>query len=55
MHSRPGKHRIEFDFKYDGLGAGTLAKLTIKVERPQLSPADMKQLEPTGRNNRMSE
>jgi arylsulfatase len=34
---------------------GTLARLTIKVERPQLSPADMKQLEPTGRNNRMSE
>jgi arylsulfatase len=22
---RPGKHMIEFDFKYDGLGAGTLA------------------------------
>ena len=21
----PGKHTIEFDFKYDGLGAGTLA------------------------------
>ena len=21
----PGKHTLEFDFKYDGLGAGTLA------------------------------
>ena len=21
----PGKHTVEFDFKYDGLGAGTLA------------------------------
>jgi hypothetical protein len=21
----PGKHRVEFDFKYDGLGVGTLA------------------------------
>ncbi|HKY61912.1 MAG TPA: arylsulfatase, partial [bacterium] len=21
----PGKHKVEFDFKYDGLGAGTLA------------------------------
>jgi len=107
----PGKHTVEFDFKYDGLGAGTLAfndfsgvgrpgmgtlkvdgkavaslemkktlpmilqwdesfdigsdtltgvndadykppfpltakldKLTIKVDRPQLSPADMKKL-----------
>jgi arylsulfatase len=108
----PGRHTVEFDFKYDGLGAGTLAfnnfsglgragtgtlkvdgkvvdtkqmpktlpmilqwdesfdigsdtltgvndadylppfpltaklnKLTIKVDRPQLSPADIKQLE----------
>ena len=108
----PGKHIVEFDFKYDGLGAGTLAfnnfsgvgrpgtgalkvdgkvvdaktmpktlpmilqwdesfdigsdtltgvndadyqppfpltaklnKLTIKVDRPQLSPADIKKLE----------
>ena len=108
----PGKHTLEFDFKYDGLGAGTLAfndfsglgrpgtgtlkvdgkavdtkemkrtlpmilqwdeafdvgsdtltgvndadyrppftltaklnKLTIKVDRPQLSPADVKRLE----------
>jgi arylsulfatase len=109
---RPGQHVIEFDFKYDGLGVGTLAynsmsglarggtgtlkvdgkvvqtqkmektlpmilqwdeafdigsdtltgvndtdykppfpltaklnKLTIKVDRPQLSPADIKTLE----------
>jgi arylsulfatase len=108
----PGKHTLEFDFKYDGLGAGTLAfnnfsglgrpgtgtlkvdgkavdskvmpktlpmilqwdesfdigsdtltgvndadykppfpltakldKLTIKIDRPQLSPADIKALE----------
>lgn len=108
----PGKHKVEFDFKYDGLGAGTLAfnnfsglgrpgtgtlkvdgrevttqkmektlpmilqwdesfdigsdtltgvndedykppfpltaklnKLTIKVDRPQLSPEDIKKLE----------
>ena len=96
----PGKHLLEFDFKYDGLGAGTLAfnnmsglgrpgtgtlkvdgkavqtitmphtlpfmlmvpgvndadykppftltaklnKLTIKVDRPQLSPADIARL-----------
>ena len=24
----PGKHVVEFDFKYDGLGAGTLASTT---------------------------
>jgi len=118
----PGKHSIEFDFKYDGLGAGTLAfnnmsglgrpgigtlkvdgkvvdtkkmektlpmilqwdesfdigsdtltgvndadykppfpltakldKLTLKVNRPQLSPEDIKKLESAQRNNKTSE
>jgi arylsulfatase len=118
----PGKHTIAFDFKYEGLGAGTLAfnnmsglarpgtgtltvdgkvvatkrmektvpmilqwdesfdvgsdtltgvndadykppfvltaklnKLTIKVDRPQLSPEDIKRLETAMRNNKMSE
>jgi arylsulfatase A-like enzyme len=118
----PGHHTVEFDFKYTGLGAGTLAfnnfsglgrpgtgtlmvdgktvdtkempktlpmilqwdesfdvgsdtltgvndadykppfpltaklnKLTIKVDRPQLSPADIKKLESAMRNNKMSE
>ena len=118
----PGKHTIEFDFKYDGLGVGTLAynnmsglgrpgtgtlkvdgevvdtktmdktlpmilqwdesfdigsdtltgvndadyqppfpltatlnKLTIKVDRPQLSPEDIQKLESAQRNNKASE
>jgi arylsulfatase A-like enzyme len=117
----PGKHAVEFDFKYDGLGAGTLAfnnmsglgrsgtgtllvdgkvvdskkmektlpmilgdesfdigsdtltgvndadyqppfpltakldKLTIKVDRPKLSPEDVKKLEGAMRNYKMSE
>jgi arylsulfatase len=118
----PGKHTVEFDFKYDGLGAGTLAfnnlsgigrsgtgslkvdgrevanqkmehtlplilqwdesmdfgsdtgtpvddqdyqcpfnftgkfnKITIKVDRPQLSPEDVKKLESASRNNKVSE
>jgi arylsulfatase len=118
----PGKHTVEFDFNYDGLGASTLAfndfsgvgrpgvgtlkvdnkvvatktmpktlpmilqwdesfdvgsdtltgvndgdyqppfaftgklnKLTIKVNRPQLSPEDIKKLEAAQRNNRVSE
>lgn len=118
----PGKHVIEFDFKYDGLGVGTLEynnmsgvgrggtgtlkvdgkvvqttemkktlpmilqwdesfdigedtltgvndedyhppfkltaklnKLTIKVDRPQLSQEDIKKLEEAQRNNRSSE
>jgi len=118
----PGKHSIAFDFKYDGLGAGTLAynnmsglaqpgtgtlmvdgkavktikmpktlpmilqwdesfdigsdtltgvndadytppftltakldKLTIKVDRPQLSPADIEKLKTAQRNNKVSE
>ncbi len=119
----PGRHTLEFDFKYDGLGAGTLAfnsmsglgrpgtgtlkvdgkavqtievphtlpmilqwdesfdigsdtltgvndddykppfpltaklnKLTIKVDRPKLSPADIKMLEANAqRNNKSSE
>jgi arylsulfatase len=120
---KPGKHTLEFDFKYDGLGAGTLAfnnmsgigrsgtgvlkvdgksvasqkmehtlplimqwdetfdigsdtgtpvddkdyqvpfaftgklhKLTLKLDRPKLTPADVKLLEQEGqRNNRTSE
>jgi arylsulfatase A-like enzyme len=118
----PGKHTVEFDFKYDGLGVGTLAfnnmsglarpgtgmlkvdgkvvdtkkmpktlpmilqwdesfdigsdtltgvndsdykppfaltakldKLTLKVDRPQLSPADIKKLQAAQRNNKVSE
>jgi arylsulfatase A-like enzyme len=118
----PGRHSVEFDFKYDGLGGGTLAfnnmsgigqsgtgtlkvdgrpvatqkmehtlplilqwdesfdigsdtgtpvddrdyqvpfkftgklnKLTVKVDRPQLSPDDIKKLEAAERNNRASE
>lgn len=118
----PGKHTVEFDFKYDGLGLGTLLfnnmsglgrsgtgtlkvdgkevaskkmertlpmilqwdesfdigsdtltgvndadykppftltaklnKLTIKVDRPQLTPEDIKKLEAAQRNNKSSE
>ena len=118
----PGKHTLEYDFKYDGLGVGTLAfnnmsglgrpgtgtlkvdgrvvdtktmpktlpmilqwdesfdigsdtltgvndadykppfpltakldKLTIKVDRPKLSPEDIKKLETAMRNNSSSE
>ncbi len=119
----PGNHTLEFDFKYDGLGMGTLAfggnisgvgqggtgtlkvdgqvvatqvmpkslpfalawdenfdigsdtgtpvadqdyqvpfafngtlnNLTLKIDRPQLSPADIQQLEQSQRNNRVSE
>jgi arylsulfatase A-like enzyme len=118
----PGKHTLEFDFQYEGLGVGTLAfnnmsglgrpgtgtlkvdgkavatqkmektlpmilqwdesfdigsdtltgvndadykppfkftgklnKLTIKVNRPQLSPADIQKLEAAARNNKASE
>ena len=118
----PGKHMVEFDFKYDGLGAGTLAfnnfsglgrsgtgtlkvdgkevmtkkmertlpmilqwdesfdigsdtltgvndadyqppftltaklnKLTIKVDRPELSKEDIAKLEAALRNNKLSE
>jgi arylsulfatase A-like enzyme len=118
----PGRHTVEFDFKYDGLGVGTLLynnmsglgrpgtgtlkvdgkvvaaktmpktlpmilqwdesfdigsdtltgvndadykppftltaklnKLTLEVDRPQLSPADIKKLEEAQRNNKSSE
>jgi arylsulfatase len=118
----PGKHTVEFDFKYDGLGAGTLAfndfsglgrpgtgtlkvdgkvvdtkqmpktlpmilqwdesfdigsdtltgvndadytppfaftgkldKVTVKIDRPQLSPAEIQKLEAAMRNNKASE
>jgi arylsulfatase A-like enzyme len=118
----PGKHTLEFDFKYDGLGFGTLAfnnvsgigrggtgvlkvdgkevarqtmehtiplimqwdenfdigadtgtpvddhdyqvpfkftgtldKLTLKIDRPKLSPADIEKLKAATRNNRAAE
>ena len=118
----PGKHTIEFDFKYDGLGAATMAfgsysglgqggtgvlkvdgnavatekmehtlpfilqwdesldigsdtgspvndadyktpftftgkisKITLTIDRPKLSPEDIKKLEEARRNNKMSE
>ena len=118
----PGRHMLEFDFKYEGLGLGTLAfnnmsglgrpgtgvlkvdgkevatqkmprtlpmilqwdesfdigsdtltgvndadyqppfpltakfnKLTIKIDRPQLSPEDIRKLEGAQRNNKTSE
>jgi len=118
----PGKHTLEFDFKYDGLGAGTLAfnnvsgigrggtgvlkvdgkevatqkvehtvpllmqwdenfdigadtgtpvddadyqvpfeftgkldKLTLLIDRPQLSPGDIEKLKQAQRNNKSSE
>jgi len=117
----PGKHTVEFDFKYDGLGMGTLAfnnvsgigrggtgvlkvdgkevarqnmehtiplimqwdenfdigadtgtavsddyqvpfkftgtldKLTLKIDRPKLSPADIEKLKEATRNNRAAE
>jgi len=118
----PGRHTVEFDFKYEGLGSGTLAfndfsglgrpgtgtlkvdgrsvqtirmektlpmilqwdesfdigsdtltgvndadysppftftgtlnKLTVKIDRPQLSPDDIKKLEAAMRNNKASE
>jgi len=118
----PGKHTLEFDFKYDGLGMGTLAfnslsgigrggtgvlkvdgqavatqkmertiplilqwdenldvgsdtgtpvddqdyqvpfaftgkinKITLTIDRPQLSPADIKKLQQAQRNNKASE
>jgi arylsulfatase len=118
----PGKHTLEFDFKYDGLGIGTLAfnnmsgigrggtgvlkvdgkevvtqkmehtvplilqwdetfdigsdtgtpvedkdyqvpfkftgklvKLTIKIDRPKITPEDEKRLMEAGRNNKVSE
>jgi arylsulfatase len=118
----PGKHTLEFDFKYDGLGMGTLAfnnmsgigrsgtgvlkvdgkdvanqkmertlplilqwdenfdvgadtgtpvndadyqvpfkftgklnKLTLTIDRPKLTPEDIKKLEAAQRNNKMSE
>jgi arylsulfatase A-like enzyme len=117
----PGKHTVEFDFKYDGLGLGTLAfnnvsgigrggtgvlkvdgkevarqnmehtiplimqwdenfdigadtgtpvsddyqvpfkftgtldKLTLKIDRPKLTPADIQKLKEATRNNRAAE
>ncbi len=42
-------YRVPFKF------TGKLAELTFKINRPQLSPEDIKKLEGAQRNNRMSE
>jgi arylsulfatase len=34
---------------------GKLDKLTVKIDRPQLSPADIQKLEAAMRNNKASE
>ena len=43
------------DYKPPFTLTGKLNKLTIKVDRPKLSPEDIKKLEQAQRNNRMSE
>jgi hypothetical protein len=45
----PGNHTLKLDFKYDGLGAATLApiftdklkRLAVKIDRPQLTSANI--------------
>ena len=44
-----GDYQVPFKF------TGKLNKLTIKIDRPQLTPDDVKKLEAAQRNNRMSE
>ena len=50
---KPGKHTLEYDFAYDGLGFATLTakidKLTITVAPPKLTPEDLKRLEAANR------
>jgi hypothetical protein len=41
----------QLSFKF----TSTLSKLTIKLDRPQLTPADEKRLMEAERNNKMSE
>ena len=44
------------DYQVPFAFTGKLIKLTLKLDRPQLTPADIKQLEQEGqRNNRASE
>ena len=43
------------DYKPPFALTGTLAKLTVKVDRPKLSPEDTKKLEAAMRNNQSSE
>ncbi len=43
------------DYKPPFAFTGTLAKLTVKVDRPQLSPEDTRKLEAAMRNNQSSE
>ena len=43
------------DYKPPFTFTGKLNKLTIKVDRPKLSPDDIKKLEEAQRNNKVSE
>jgi len=42
---------IRSPFKF----TGKLNKLTLRIDRPKLTPEDLKKLETVGRNNKMSE
>jgi arylsulfatase len=46
---------VSDDYQVPFRFAGKLDKLTLTIDRPQLSPADIRQLEQTTRNNRVAE
>ena len=43
------------DYQVPFTFTGKLVKLTLKIDRPQLSPEDIKKLEAAQRNNKVSE
>jgi arylsulfatase len=47
----PVSDDYQVPFKFNG----TLDKLTLKIDRPQLSPADIERLKEATRNNRAAE
>ena len=47
----PVSNDYQVPFKF----TGKLDKLTLTIDRPKLTPEDMRKLETTGRNNRASE
>jgi arylsulfatase len=46
---------VSDDYQVPFRFTGTLEKLTLKIDRPQLSPADIERLKEATRNNRAAE
>ena len=53
--TRTGLDLVEYRYDVPFKFTGKIDKITLKIDRPQLSPEDIKKLEEARRNNKASE